>query len=157
MGNVKAVMPHHPALQAAIGEECATYIQFYTPTVKAMEERVPLAGHPNLLTYLLGEAYVSTHAKFKRIWDEVRTYRTYFELLEVVHPSVPLDARLEVVVTAADTSFLSSFGHRRLTPTILRDGLLIKMRLRSLYHGRENVWHRGLGACIPMYFKSPWI
>ena len=100
-----------------------------------------LAGHPNLLTYVLGEAYVSTHAEFKRVWDEVLTYRTYFELLEVVHPSVPLNARLEVVVTAADTS-LSSFGHRRLTQTILRDGLLIKVRLRSLYHGHKDVWHQ---------------
>jgi hypothetical protein len=131
LGNVTAVMPTQPALQAALGEECVTYAQFYTPTVKGMEERVPLAGHPNLLTYLLGEAYVSTHAKFKRVWDEVRTHRTYFELLEMVHPSVPLDARMEVVVTAADTSFLSSFGHCRLTRIILRDGLLIKVRLIS--------------------------
>ena len=125
-------MPRPPALQAALGEECATYIQFYTPIVKAMEERVPLAGHPNLLTYLLGEAYVSTHTKFKCVWDEVRTFRTYFELLEAVHPSVPLDARMEMVVTAADTSFLESFGHRRLTRTILRDRLLIKVRARSM-------------------------
>lgn len=121
-------MPTHPALDVALGEErCITYVQFYTPTVKAMEKGVPLSNRPYLLTYLLGEAYVSSNSNFKRVWDEVSTNRTFYEFLEVVYPAVPLDARMELVFTEEDTSFLASFGHRRLTRSILKDGLLIKV------------------------------
>ena len=71
-------MPTNHALEEALGEErFIAYMQCYTPTVKAMEDRVPLAIRPNLLTYLLGEGYVSKNAKFKRVWDEVRTERTF--------------------------------------------------------------------------------
>ena len=111
LGNVTARMPEHPALEEAVGDEPqVVYAQFYSPTVKAMEERVPLIARPNLLTYLLGEGYVSGSAKFKGVWDEVRTQRTLYELVEVVHPAVPLDARMELVVTDYDSSFLASFG-----------------------------------------------
>ena len=128
LGNITASMPVHPALEVALGEEPRlTYCQFYSPTVKAMEERVPLIARPHLLTYLLGEGYVSGRTKFKGVWDEVRTQRTLYELLEVVHPAVPLDARMELVVTDNDSSFLASFGHRRLARVILKGRLLIKV------------------------------
>ena len=121
-------MPTNPALDEALGEErCITYILFYTPTVKAMEDRVPLAVRPNLLTYLLGEGYMSESAKFKHVWDEVRTEWTFYELLEVVNPEVPIDARMELVITESDTSYLASFGHRRLARMILKDRLLVKV------------------------------
>ena len=127
LGNITAGMPTHPVLQWAVGDRCVTYAQFYTPTAKAMDERVPLKGHPYLLTYLLGKVYVSTQSKFKHLWDEISTHRTFYELLEVVHPSVPLNARMEIVVTDDDTSFLASHGHHRLTRRFIKDGLLVKV------------------------------
>ena len=77
--------------------------------VKAMEERVPLhVRRPHLLTYLLGEGYVSSRDKFGKIWQEVDSQRTKLELLEVCHPTVPHAARCEFVLTDDDPSFLGS-------------------------------------------------
>ena len=72
---------------------------------------------------------MSNTTKFKRVWDEVCTGRTFFELLEVVHPAVALEARMELVITNTDTSFLASFRHRRLAKEVLLDRLLIKVSI----------------------------
>ena len=102
-------------------------MQLYTPTIKAMEERVPLAMRPNLLTYLLGRGYVSKSPKFEKVWREVDTQRTKHELLEVLQPSLPAEARLEVVLTENDPSFLSDFSHRTISRLVLNDRLLVKV------------------------------
>lgn len=127
LGNITAIMPTNHALEVALQERRVVHAQFYTPTVKAMEERVPLLSRPHLLTYLLGEGYIRNATKFKAVWDEVRTQRTLHELIEVVDPAVPLDARMELVITEDDTSFLASFGHRRLARAVVKDGLLVKV------------------------------
>ena len=80
-------LPFNNELEAAVGGHI-TFLQTYTPTVKAMEDRVPLDVRPNLLTYLLGRVYVSTKSKFQKVWEEVVTQRTKFEILEVLQPSV---------------------------------------------------------------------
>ena len=98
------VDPRNPSLQAVVGARDLPYIQFYTPLVKAMEERVPLASKPNLLTYLLGEGYMSGSHKFRTMWQEVDTQRTKHELLEAVHPTVPMEARPEVVLSDSGTN-----------------------------------------------------
>ena len=61
------------------------------------------------------------------MWKEVETQRTKFELLEVLQPSVPLEARLEVVVTEDDPSFLDSFVHRNIGCLVVTDRLLVKV------------------------------
>ena len=101
----------------------------YTPTFKAMESRVPLATRPHLLTYLLGSQYVSTKSKFNKVWSEVNEDRTKLELQEVVDPRIPLEARLEVVITEDNPSFLSSFNHQKLAKYVINDKLLIKVSL----------------------------
>jgi hypothetical protein len=96
--------------------------------VKAMEERVPLQVRPNLLTYLLGEGYVRNRPnKFGKVWREVDSQRTRFELIEVCHPGVQHEARLEVVVTEEDPSFLSQIRHRTLARLLVEDRLLIRV------------------------------
>ena len=50
-------------LEAAVGGHKVVYAQHYTLTVKALEERVTLAGRPNLLTYLLGTQFVSSMSR----------------------------------------------------------------------------------------------
>lgn len=100
--------------------------------VKAMEERVPLRVRPHLLTYLLGEEYVSSRdKKFGGVWQEVDSQRTKLELLEVCHPTVPHAARCEIVLTEDDPSFLGSILHRTLARMIVVDRLLIKVRLHK--------------------------
>ena len=49
------------------------------------------------------------------------------EVLELVHPAEPFQARLEIVVTDKDMSFLSSFDHQLLARRVIKDGLLIKV------------------------------
>jgi hypothetical protein len=105
-----------------------TYVQLYTPFIKGMDERVPLVARPHLLTYMLGERYVQTNKKFKKVWDEVRTHRTRKELMEMANPSVAFEARLEVVVTGGDLSFLSSFDHTIIAQAVVNNRLLIKVR-----------------------------
>ena len=48
--------------------------------------------------------------------------------------SVPVafEARLEVVVTDANTSFLGTFMHRRLSRAVVREGLLVKVSTATL-------------------------
>ena len=99
--------------------------------VKAMEERVPLRVRPHLLTYLLGEGYVSSRDKFSEVWQEVDWQRTKLELLEVFHPTVPYTARCELVLTDDDPLFLGSILHRTLARMIVMDRLLIKVRLHK--------------------------
>ena len=99
--------------------------------VKAMEERVPLRVRPHLLTYLLGEGYVSSRDKFGEVWQEVDLQRTKLELLEVCHPTVPYAARCELVLTDDDPSFLGSILHRTLARMIVMDRLLIRVRLHK--------------------------
>ena len=96
-------------------------MQAYTPSVKALEDRVPLVGRPNLLTYMLGEQYISRNPKFKTVWDEVRMERTKHELLEVIHPGVPLEARLELVIGGSNFSFLSTLNHGSIAQRVLDD------------------------------------
>lgn len=82
IGNVTVGCLINPSLEAVCGHNIV-YVQHYTPTVKAMQDRVPLATRPHLLTYLLGKRYVSTHSKFKGLCTEVERERTRRELLEV--------------------------------------------------------------------------
>ena len=93
---------------------------------------MPLLARPNLLTYLLGEVYVSESARFRAVWDEVNTQHTLHEILEVISPTVALEARLGVVVTDANTSFLGTFMHRRLSRAVVREGLLVKVSTVTL-------------------------
>ena len=118
--------PVNAGLEAAVGGYMA-YLQLYTPTIRAMEKRVPLATRPNLLVYLLGCGYVSRRSKFKKVWKEVHTQRTKYELLKFLQPSVPLEARLEVVLTEDDPSFLESFVHRTIACLVVTNRLLVKV------------------------------
>ena len=61
------------------------------------------------------------------MWEEVHTQRAMHEVLELVHPAEPFQARLEIVVTDKDMSFLSSFDHQLLARRVIKDGLLIKV------------------------------
>ena len=47
--------------------------------------------------------------------NEVETERTRHVLLEACKLTVQLDARLEVVITEDDPSFLSSFNHKAIS------------------------------------------
>lgn len=128
VGNVTVNYPRHRELQQDVGVGGSLlYVQAYTPLAKALEDRVPLVGRPNLLTYMLGERYVSTSPKFKAVWDEVRTERTKHELLEVTHPDVPFEARLEFVVGGSDFSFVSTFDHYSIAERVIDDQLLVKV------------------------------
>lgn len=133
LGNLTVKDPMQQVLEEAIGPRGRlTYVQLYTPFVKGMDERVPLVARPHLLTYMLGEQYIQTNKKFKKVWDEVRTHRTRKELMEIANPSVAFEARLEVVVTGGDLSFLSSFDHASIAQAVVDDRLLIKVR--------RNLW-----------------
>lgn len=90
LGNFTAGWPKIPAMDAAFEGHPVVFAQCYTPTVKGMENRVPLLAHPNLLTYLLGEAYVSQNARFHQVWEEVSTQRTLHEIMEMVSPTIAL-------------------------------------------------------------------
>ena len=103
------------------------YLQAYTPFVKALEDRIPLVSRPNLLTYLLGQRYVSTSPKFKRVWEEVSTERTKHELMEVARTDVPFAARMEVVIAGSDLSFMAEFDHRSIAQLVLDNRLLVKV------------------------------
>ena len=105
------------------------YLQHYTPTIKPMQDRVPLAPRPHLLTFLLGSEYVRQRPKFRAVWDEVQSERSRLELLEVCSAHVPMEARLEVVITENDPSFLSSFRHRTIARLLAVDRLLVKVRV----------------------------
>lgn len=131
LANVYVPSPRNPFVEAATGGHKVTFLQHYTPMVKAMENEPSLRVRPHLLTYLLGAKYVSKRAKFKQVWDEVNTQRTLHELLELMHPTVPFDARMEVVITDNNVSFLSSFCHKRLARAVMREGLLIKVSVTS--------------------------
>lgn len=47
----------------------------------------------------------------KNVWERVSTQWTLHEIIEVVHESVPFEARMEVVIANRTLSFLSSFCH----------------------------------------------
>ena len=127
LGNVSVPCPRNPAIEAVTGGHFVAYVQHYTPKVKGMEDKAPLMARPHLMTYLLGAEYVKKRAKFKTVWEEVNTQRSMHELLEVVHPTVPFDARMEIVITGNDASFLSSFRHKHLARAVVGEGLLIKV------------------------------
>ena len=93
-------------MEAAVGGHL-TYLQAYTSTVKAMNDREPLQVRPHLLTYLLGESYVSGKEKFRQVWQEVDTRRTRLELTEIFRQTVPLKASLEVGLTGDGPFFLT--------------------------------------------------
>lgn len=135
LANVHVHNPRSSVIEAATGSRI-TFLQHYTPMVKSMNnwddavsDRL-LIGRPHLLTYLLGAGYVSKRPKFKHIWEEVHTQRTLHQIIEAVHPSVPFEARMEVVITDVNLSFLSSFRHKYLARAVVRDGLLIKVFLQ---------------------------
>lgn len=129
LGSAYAADPTNPDLTEGVDGHRVTYVQLYTSTVKAMESRVPLQGRPHLLTYLLGEGYVSTSRRFREVWQEVDTQRTKLELLEACQPDVPFDARFELVLTEDDPSFLASIRHRALVRSLVLDGLLVQVSL----------------------------
>jgi hypothetical protein len=129
--NITATWPKVPAMDAAFQDRPIPYAQCYSPTVKGMENRVPLLAYPNLLTYMFGEAYMSQSTRFRQVWEEVNTQRTLQEILEVFRPTVALDARLEMVVNDVDTSFLASFRHRHLARAVVKGGFLVKVRVQS--------------------------
>ena len=60
--------------------------------------------------------------------------RTQRELQEMVSATAPLPARLELVVTDIDTTFLASFRHRDLSRAIVREGLLVKVSAETLHY-----------------------
>ena len=137
LGGFTTPSPKVPALIAAFAGNSAphlTYCQCYCPFIKGMENRVPLLGRPNLVTYLLGKQYVSQRSCFKEMWEEVSTRRTQQELREMISPTAPLPARLEIVVRSTSTSFLESFGHRALSKAIVKAGLLVKVSTETLHY-----------------------
>ena len=127
LGNTTFHFPNNPNLEGAAGNHNVTYAVFYTPMAKAFEDRIPLEARPYLLTYLLGQGYVSRRPKFQQLWKEVETERTRHQLLEACRPNVPFDARLEVVITEDDPSFLASFDHNALARVVVVDRLLVKV------------------------------
>ena len=107
IGNLIVKFPVHPVLEEAVGPSVRlVYLQLYTPMTKVMEECVPMIAKPHLLTYMLGEDYVKNSPNFKKVWDEVNSGRTRKELIELSRIGEPFEARLEVVVTGRDFSFL---------------------------------------------------
>ena len=89
---------------------------------------MPLVARPHLLTFVLGEDYVRTNHKFKKVWEEVHTQRTRKELMEVANHGEPFEARLEVVVMGSNLSFLSAFDHAKIALAVVDDRLLVKVR-----------------------------
>ena len=127
LGNITCKSPRNADLDSAIGDHNVTFMQMYTPIIKSTDEKEPLMLRPHLLTYLLGREYVSKRPKFNSIWKEVDTQRTKLELLEMCHPSVPFDARVEVVITGDSPLFLSDFHHHRLLKLLVTDKLLVRV------------------------------
>ena len=84
LSNFTKDSPKVPALDAAFGNSHPrlTYCQCYSPFIEGLEKPVPLLGRPNLVTYLLGKAYISQRSCFKEVWGEVSTRRTQRELQE---------------------------------------------------------------------------
>ena len=111
LANLAVANPNNPNLEAAMGNRTVQYLHLYTPMVKPLQERLPLAVRPYLLTYLLGKGYVSRTSMFEHVWMEVNKERTGNELLEACRPNVPFDALLEVVVTEDDVPFMRCFNH----------------------------------------------
>lgn len=111
LGNIFGTNSSNPDL---VDSHYVTYVQLYTSMVKAMEQCVPLHVRPHLLTYLLGEGYISSRNKFREVWQEVDSKRSKLERLEVCHPNVPFDTRFEIVLTEDDRSFLDHIRHRGL-------------------------------------------
>ena len=70
-----------------------------------------------MLMYLLGTGYISKRVKFKHVWEDVSTQRTLHEIIEAVHPLIPFEARMEVVITDRTLSILYSFRHEYLSHT----------------------------------------
>ena len=143
LGNTIFYYPDNPNLEGAVGNHNVTYVVFYTPITKPLEELTPLRVRPYLLTYLLGRRYVSTKPKFRDVWNEVETERTRHVLLEACQPTVQLDAWLEVVITEDDPSFLASFNHKALARVVVVDRLLIKVnngkRADLCLHGQYTI------------------
>ena len=52
----------------------------------------------------------------------------------MVSATTPLPARLELVVTDINTSFLASFRHRDLRKAVVREGLLVKVSAETLHY-----------------------
>ena len=52
----------------------------------------------------------------------------------MVSATAPLPARLELVVTDINTSFLASFRHRDLRKAVVREGLLVKVSAETLHY-----------------------
>ena len=68
LANVYMPMPFCPALHAAVGNYPVVHLQHYTPFIKGMDNDVaPLLERPHLMTYLLGEGYISKRPKFKSV------------------------------------------------------------------------------------------
>ena len=67
---------------------------------------------------------------------EVSTERMLKELIEVHHPDVPLQARLEVVITEDSSSFLAAFNHKSIIRILVMNRLLVS--------GSEHVKARGM-------------
>ena len=110
IGNLMVKFPVHPVLEEAVGPLARlVYLQLYTLMIEEMEERVPLIAKPHLLTCMLSEDYVKNSPKFKKVWDEVNSGRTGKELIELSKIGEPFEARLEVVMTGMDFSFLPHF------------------------------------------------
>ena len=60
-----------------------------------------------ILWRIFWERDTSANDQSLRVWDEVHTQQIMHEVLELVYPAVPFKARLEIVVTDKDMSFLS--------------------------------------------------
>ena len=119
--------PNNPTLEAAIGNRTVQYLHLYTPMVKALQERVTTGGAAVPSHVPPRKGYVSRRSKFQSVWREVNHERTRHELLEACRPNVPFDARLEVVVTDDDVSFMSCFDHQAIARAVLVDRLLVKV------------------------------
>ena len=98
----------------AVGNYNIMYLQHYTPTVKSLHDRTPMAMacKLHLLTFLLGLTYIIRRPKFISTWREVSNGRTLKQLIEINRPDVSLPARFEVVITEDSPSFLRAFNHK---------------------------------------------
>ena len=110
-----------------MGNHQVVHLQHYTPTVKSLQEKTPLAAKPHLLTFLLGSTYISRQAKFASTWREVSSGRMVKQLIESNRPEVSLPARFEVVITEEDPSFLDDIDHRTIVRLFVVDRLLVKV------------------------------
>ena len=125
--------PRNPNLEATVSSHSVKYVQLYTSIVKPMDQRQPLTERPHLLTHLLGQGYVRNAKKFKTIWKEVESKRTKLKIMEVwqCEPTIPLEARFEMVLTEDNPSFLSHIQHRTLTRVFCVDRLFVWVLRKS--------------------------